>query len=256
MKKRYYIIIAAVSYLFFTLGNVPAAKVISLAEQSTKLPMQLYGVHGSLWNGGAEKAIVKGQPHINNLSWSINPAMLLLASLSGEVKGSIKNQNIVGNISYSAFGSFSASDVRATIDAATAQELLKLPMGELSGTFNVNIESFSPNPEGIPEITAQIKWKNAKVTIIDTVDLGLVNLNITPDDNEQLIAKISSKNGHLLLNGKAKIDNKKTYDLNLSITPEKKANENLRQSLKLFSKRQTDGTYLVKRKGKLSELGI
>jgi len=210
MKKRYYIIIAAVSYLFFTLGNVPAAKVISLAEQSTKLPMQLYGVHGSL-----------------------------LASLSGEVKGSIKNQNIVGNISYSAFGSFSASDVRATID-----------------TFNVNIESFSPNPEGIPEITAQIKWKNAKVTIIDTVDLGLVNLNITPDDNEQLIAKISSKNGHLLLNGKAKIDNKKTYDLNLSITPEKKANENLRQSLKLFSKRQTDGTYLVKRKGKLSELGI
>lgn len=256
MKKRYYIIIAVVTYLFFTLGNVPAAKVVSLLEKNTQLPVQLYGIHGSIWEGTAEKAIMKGQPPMSNISWSINPFMALFAQVSGEVKGSIREQNIIGNIRYSALGSFSASDVRTSIDAAMVQDLIQLPMGELGGTFNINVESFSANPEGLPEITANIKWRNAKLTMIETVDLGQVTIDIKPGKDEQLLASISNKNGHLLLKGKINVDNKKAYDINLSITPESKANENLRQSLKMFAKRQTDGSYLVKRKGKLSDLGL
>ncbi len=252
MKKRYYIIIGIVSYLFFTLGNVPAAKVISMID----LPIKLYGVQGSIWSGSADKAIIQGKPPIDNLSWSINPAMILFAHLSGEVKGSFQNQNVIGNISYSALGSFSASNVRASIDATTVQNLMQLPMGELSGKFNINVEAFTANPEGMPEITAKIKWQNAKVTLIDTVDLGTVTLDIKPNDRDQLTANVSNINGHLTLKGDANVDDKKAYNLDLSITAETKANDNLRQSLKLFAKRQTDGSYLVKRKGNLSELGF
>ncbi len=256
MKKRYYILIAILSYVFFTFGNVPAAKVISLAKKNTQLPASLYGVQGSIWNGSAEKVIIQGQPPIDNIEWDINPAMLLLAQISGEVKGSIKNQNIIGNISVSAGGTVSASDVRARIEAPIMQELIQMPLGELAGFFNININSIEMPQDGLPVISAKIKWKNAKLTLIDTVDLGFIDLTLNTNDSNQLVAKISNTKGQLLLDGKANLDSNKVYNIDLRITPEKNINNNIRQSLSMFSKRQTDGSYLLKRKGNLKELGL
>lgn len=256
MKKRYYILIGIISYLFFTLGNVPAAKVISLAEKNAKLPVKLYGVQGSLWNGSADKIIMRGQPTVNNLEWSINPSALLLARLSADVKASIKQQNIIGNISINAIGNFSASDVRARIDAKVMQELIQLPLGELDGTFNINVQSLEANPEGLPVVNADIKWKNAKLTMLETVDLGFIDLLIKPGKDNQLVATINNKKGQLLLDGKASLNDKKMYDVNLRITPEKNATNNIRQSIVMFARRQTDGSYLLKRKGNLKEFGL
>ena len=256
MKKRYYILIAVLSYLFFTLGNMPAAKVISLAEQNARLPVKFYGIQGSVWSGSANKVTIKGQPPIDNIEWSINPAMLLLASINGEVKGNIKNQNVVGNINISASGTISASDIRARIDAKIMQDLIKMPLGELGGVFNINITSLELRPEGLPKVTANIKWKNANLTFVESVDLGFINLDIDTNDNDQLIANISNTKGQLSLSGKASLDNKKAYDANFSITPEKNANDNIRQSIAMFARRQTDGSYLVKRKGNLRDLGF
>lgn len=256
MKKRYYILTAVFSYLFFTLGNVPAAKVLSLVEASTTMPVKFYGVYGSIWNGGADKAITRGQPPVDNIKWSINPAMLLLAQLSGEVNASVKNQNIIGDISVSALGNLSASNIRTRIDARVMQELIQMPLGELDGFFSINIESLKINPQGLPAVTGNLKWKNAKLTLVETVDLGFIDLNVKTDDNNVLIAKISNTKGQLLLDGKATLDSNKTYDLNLHITPEKNATDNIRQSITMFARRQTDGSYLVNRKGNLSDLGF
>lgn len=256
MKKRYYILTAIISYLFFTLGNVPAAKVISLVEKNTRIPAKIYGVQGSLWNGTADKVIMQGQPSIDNLQWSINPASLLLARLNGEIKAQVKEQNIIGNISVSAAGTLSASDVRARINADVMQELIQLPLGELDGIFTVNIESLELKPEGLPDITAQVNWKNAKLTLAETVDLGNIVLTVKPGDDNQLKAKISNKSGQLLIDGKANVDGKKLYTVDLRMTPEKNATNNIRQSLAMFARRQTDGSYLLKRKGRLQELGL
>ncbi|RDH82428.1 MAG: hypothetical protein DIZ80_09040 [endosymbiont of Galathealinum brachiosum] len=256
MKKRYYIIITVLSYLFFTLSNVPAAKVISLAEEYTQLPVKLYGVHGSLWNGSAEKIILKGKPPVDNIQWSINPAMLLLAQLNAEVKASIKNQNLIGDINISALGNISASDIRARIDAPVMQELIQMPLGELGGTFNINIESLQLKQKALPIVKGSLKWKNAKLTIVETVDLGFVDLLIDTNDNEQLTAKVANKKGQILLDGSASLDNNKAYNLNLRLTPDVNATDSIRQSITMFSKRQTDGSFLVKRKGNLRDLGL
>jgi len=256
MKKRYYILIAVLSYLFFTLGNVPAAKVISLIEKNSNVPVKLYGVHGSLWNGGAEKVLAQGQPPIDNLKWSINPVMLLLAQLNGEVNGSIKNQNITGNFNVSALGTITASDIRARINASVMQELIQMPLGELGGVFNINIEQLELKQQGIPLVKANLKWKNAKLTMVESVDLGFVDLSITSNDNDQLSATISNKKGQVLIDGNAGLDNKKAYNLNLRITPDETASDNIRQSIAMFARRQTDGSYLVKRKGNLRDLGL
>ena len=92
--------------------------------------------------------------------------------------------------------------------------------------------------------------------MVESVDLGFINLDIDTNDNDQLIANISNTKGQLSLSGKASLDNKKAYDANFSITPEKNANDNIRQSIAMFARRQTDGSYLVKRKGNLRDLGF
>ena len=256
MKTRYYILTGLIAYLFFTLGNVPAAKVIPLIESATPIPAKLYGVYGSLWNGGADKAIIKGQPPVEDLQWSINPASLLLAHVSGEAKASIKQQNIIGNFSISPGGTVSASDVRARIDAAVLQELVSLPVGELGGTFNINIQSLEFNAEGFPDVTADIKWKNAQLTLLETVKLGDINLSLKPGEQDQLLAKINNKKGELSIQGDGEVNHKKMYAINVSITPQDTASDNVKQSLKMFTRRQANGSYLLKRKGNLQEFGL
>lgn len=256
MKIRYYILTGIISYLFFTLGNVPAAKVIPLIESATAIPAKLYGVHGSLWNGGAEKAIIKGQPPIEDLQWSINPASLLLAHVSGEVKASVKRQKLIGDFSISPGGTINASNVRARVDAGILQELVLLPVGELGGTFNIIIDSLEYNPGSFPEVSANINWKSARLTLLETVDLGNINLSLKSDENNQLLAKINNKKGDLSLQGDAEVSSKKMYAVNVSITPQAAASDNVKQSLKMFARRQPNGSYLLKRKGNLQEFGL
>jgi len=256
IKKRYYILTAVFSYLFFLLSGVPASKIISLADENKLLPAKLYGVHGSLWNGGAEKIIIPNQLPIDNLKWSLSPASLLMAKLSSELNGNIKNQNFIGNVSVNAFGTVEASNIRARIDSQTMQELIQMPFGELGGVFNLNIESITLGSSPLPDVNASLKWKSAKLTLAETVDLGHINITIKPGSENQLVATITNKQGQLSINGTANVDDKKMYALDLRIKPAANASSNITQSLTMFSRRQKDGSYLVKRKGNLREFGL
>ena len=143
MKQRYYVILAIISYLFFTLVNTPAATVISLAEKNLQLPVKFYGVQGSIWNGTSDTVLIQGQPPVNMLQWSLNPLALLIGSLSADIEAQVKQQKIIGNLSVGATGNIEASNVRARLDASDVQQLLAMPFGELAGP---PWESFIPRP--------------------------------------------------------------------------------------------------------------
>jgi len=256
IKTRYYILTAVLSYLFFMMSSLPASKLVSLAEDNKLITAKLYGVYGSLWSGGADQINIPKQPPITDFQWSLNPASLLLAKLSSEVSGNIKNQKFIGNISMNALGKVEATDVRARIDSPVMQELLQMPLGELGGVFNLNIESIILNDTPIPSITGTLKWNSAKLTIAETVDLGHINIAIKPNEANQLTATISNEKGQLSLDGTASVDDKKQYTLNLRITPEQNTSSDITQSLTFISRRQTDGSYLIKRKGNLREIGM
>ena len=256
MKKRYYILIGVLSYLAFTLANVPASKIISLAKKNTDLPVNIYGTYGSLWNGGADKMMLQNSPDIDNLHWSINPAYMLLAQISGEIKASINKQNIIGQVNIGPTGELSAKDVRARMDASSVQELLQLPLGELGGTFIIDIASISGLDKTIPVIDANIKWQSANLTLAETLDLGHINMTINPDSDDQLKGTILNTKGQVTLDGKFTLNNNKSYSIDLRLVPQKSATENIRQSLGMFARRQNDGSYLLKKTGNLNEFGI
>lgn len=256
IKKRYIILLAVGSYLLFTLSMVPASKVLGLANSIKPLPVKIYGVNGNLWNGRAQQLIVPGQPAIDNLQWTVNPLGLLLARLNTDFNASIKNQNITGELSVNALGQLQGSDIRARIDGAVMQQLLRLPLGELGGVFNFNVHSVELNQTALPVVDASLSWKNASLTLVDTVNLGHVELQITPQDDGRLLATISNKQGDLQLSGDAGVDAGKNYTINLRMTPQATTARNITQSLAMFARRQADGSYLLSRKGNLREFGF
>jgi len=255
MKRHYYILIAACSYLFFALANTPAAKVISLAKNNFSLPAQFYGIQGSIWNGRADSVLIK--PHrIDSVHWSLNPAALLLARISADIQAQLKGHNIKGHVSINMSGDIQAEDLRAELNAKDVQNMIAMPFGELGGEFNLNIESLNWAGDGLPDTIATIKWRNAKLTLADTVDLGQVTVDIKPDDKDGLSISMNNTAGMISLDGAIQLNSNRQYKLKIDFKPANNANANIKQSLAMFAKKQSNGSYRFKQNGNLSQLGL
>ena len=255
MKRRYYVLIAVIGYLFFALASTPAAKVISLAKNNLTLPAHFYGVEGSVWNGSANSVLIDTH-RIEQLHWSINPVALLLARVSADIKAQIQNQNVTGRVSINLMGDIHGEDIQAQLTAEDVQQLLALPFGELAGEFLLHIESVNWSDTGIPETVGSLQWLNAKLTLVDAVNLGQVMIEVKPDKEAGLIAVISNKDGMLSIDGDISITSQKNYIAQIDFKAASNANSNITQSLAMFAKKQSNGSYRFKQNGNLSQLGL
>ncbi|MDH5764667.1 MAG: type II secretion system protein N [Gammaproteobacteria bacterium] len=255
MKPKHYILTAIISYLLFTIVTTPAASIFSLIQKDTKLPFTIQGIDGSIWNGSAERVIIPSAPQLENIYWSINPFALLIANVSASIEAEIMNNILTGDISVSNDGSYRASDISTQLSSSTVQKLINLPLGELSGEFYINIESIQ-STKNIPVIDGTIAWEKAAYTLADTVNLGTINLIIKPADSNALKAKINNKGGDIAISGEIHIADNKTYKLDLAFAPLETTNNNIKQSLAMFARKQTDGSYLLRKTGNLRSLGF
>ena len=255
MKTRYYILSAVISYLFFTLASMPAATAFSLLKDNTNLPFTLQGIDGSIWNGSAQRLVISSAPQLENLNWQLNPLSLLLARLNVDVDADIFKNKLSGNITVNSNGEISASEVTTRLTGETVQKLIGLPLGEISGDFDIEIKSIEL-ANNIPVINGTILWTQAKFTLADTVDLGKIELSIKPSDNKSLTATIKNLGGDIDIEGQVILSDNKAYKLDLTFKPQASANNNIKQSLAMFARRQTNGAYILKQNGNLNSLGF
>jgi hypothetical protein len=200
--------------------------------------------------------VIPGQPTIDNLQWSISPLPLLLATINADIEADIKQQKILGNVSISSSGAIEASDVRTRLQASDVQQLISMPFGELGGEFNLNIESLEWSGSGLPVTTGSLNWKNAKLTLVESVDLGNVTVLVKPGKDKDLIATLNNNGGVITLEGTASLEENKRYKLDLQLIPENNASENIKQSLGMFAKKQSNGSYRFQQAGNLKQLGL
>lgn len=255
MKTKHYFLIAILSYVFFTLATTPAAAVFSLAQKNIKLPFTLQGIDGTIWNGSAERLNIPNSPQVNNINWCLNPLALLIARVSSSVEASILDNQLTGNVSINSSGDISASNIKTRMKAEAIQKLINLPMGEISGDFIINIDSLESR-KALPMAHGTIQWNKARFTLADTVSLGNVNILIKPSDNNGLNIILNNKDGDLDIAGQIHLEENKNFKLNLNFKPLPNTQNNIKQSLAMFAKRQTNGTYLLKQNGNLRSLGL
>ena len=75
-------------------------------------------------------------------------------------------------------------------------------------------------------------------------------------DDHFLTADIKNQGGDIRINGDAKLIPEADYVINISLLPTATANNNIRQSLKLFAKKQSNGAYLINNTGSLDQIGL
>ncbi len=256
MKIRYYLLIGIISYLLFTLINTPAATVLSLVENQVSLPVKFYGVQGTIWQGQTDRLMMQGGPPIDNLRWELQPVALFTASIAADVQAQVKQQNVIGHVRVNSSGNIEASDLRARLEASAVQQLAAIPFGQLGGVFNIDIASLQASQQSIPQADGRISWKNARLTMMETVDLGEVLFELKPGEQGSLDLVVSNKGGDISISGRAKVLANKRYTVDINLTPQRSASANVTQSLGMFARRQSNGSYLFKQSGSLQQLGL
>ena len=254
MRSRHYIFTGIIAYFVFLVATVPAAPVIGIFED--RIPASINNVSGTLWSGRASAITTNKNLTLKNVEWSFLPWRLLLASIAINVNAEFNNKPIDARLSTGISGNLSVDDLNMKLDAADVASLVSLPLGELSGIFQLHIDNAYIKQGLVPRVNGTLTWNQAGVTIAERADLGNVSVLINEKDESPLSASISNKGGHLALNGTFTTSAQGEYSLQLSMKPNATASSNLSSSIAMFARKQGNGEFIFNNKGNLKQLGL
>ena len=254
MRCRYYILTGVIAYFVFVITSLQASTVISMFEY--RLPIKILNVSGTLWNGQAGTIDTRRNLILKNVQWSFLSSRLLLASAAIDVSAKLNNKPINTRLSAGISGKITVEDLALALDAADIQPLIALPIGELAGEFQVDIDKASFKQGEVPRIDGTINWNRAAVTVAETAELGNVSILVNENDASPLAARISNKGGDISLNGNFTTSEQGDYSLQLTMKPNNTASDNLVKTLAMFSRQQRNGEFVLNNKGNLSQLGL
>jgi len=253
MKKKYYILTAIVSYFIFLIATIPARPVIDLFKSDMIL---MTGVSGTLWNGKAHVINIDNTAQLNNTKWSFSGWKILTGNIAIDIDTQYSNRNITTELGSSFLGRLFISNLNAEITADDVAKLANIPIAQLSGLITLDIEHAQWKQGELPLATGVINWRDATVTVTESASLGNVSITLSESEEQLLIADIKNQGGDIKISGSAKLVPEEDYAVNITLSPTATANNNIKQSLGLFSEKQNNGTYLINNTGSLNQIGL
>jgi len=250
MKTKNYLFIAFIAYFFFLIATLPAKPVIEMLT-AERDDIEVDTIHGSLWNGQAERVIIDGTYELNNVRWNTQLWRVILGELAFDINAVFEQQDVSAQIGIGVLGNVVAQNIHARIDAETLTDLAKIPLAQLEGLISIDLDTLHWQQGEIPISSGKMHWQNARLTIAETVQLGNVLIELVENDEDKMQATISNQGGNLKTDGTATLDNLANYNLSLTLTPSSSSSKNLTDSLSMFAKKQNNGSFLVKYDGQL-----
>ncbi len=254
MKKRHYIITAIVSYFLFLIATVPAKPFVELINDDGLVLIQ--GISGTLWNGKARIIDIDNIAQLDNTKWSLSGWKIFTGKIAIDIDTQYSGRDLTAEVGSSFLGRIFVNDLTADITAENVARLANIPIAQLSGLISVDIEHAQWKQGELPLATGIINWKDASVTVAESASLGNVTIILNESDAQFLTADIKNQGGDIKINGNAKLVPEADYAVNITLSPMASASNNIKQSLKLFAKKQNNGTYLINNKGSLDQIGL
>jgi general secretion pathway protein N len=254
MKKKYYIFTAVTAYLLFLLVTIPAQSVSGMINDNS--PANMQGVSGTIWHGKAYLVSVGDTVQLNNTEWSFSPWKLLIGHIAVDVTTQYAGSEIQTELGLSFLGRYFVNDLTAEVTANNIAQLANIPLAQLSGLISLDIEHAQWKPGELPAAAGEIQWKDATVTVTDTASLGDIAITLGESEQQLLIADIKNQGGDIKIEGKVELVPEADYSLDITLTPNASANNNIKQSLGMLAKRQASGEYLLKKSGSLNQIGL
>lgn len=254
MKKRYYVLIAIISYLVIFITTLPARSITPLLNANPQLSLQ--GVTGTLWNGTASMIAINNKLKLSDTRWNLIGWKILTGKIAVELNSHYQGNDINAEVGSSFLGSYFINDLTARLTASELAQLANIPLIQLSGEISLDIKHAQWKQGSLPVATGEIDWNNATVTVAETVALGNVSITFGESDKQQLNAEIKNQGGDIKISGNAQLIPEANYAVNIKLLPSSSANDNIKRSLGLFAKKQRNGEFLFVNTGSLNQIGL
>lgn len=252
MKKRHYILIAIISYFLLLIATIPAKPVTDLINANT--PVTIKGVSGTLWNGKAYLITAQNNIKFDNTEWSFSLWKLFLGKVAIDVEADFLDNDVSAELGTSFLGRYFVNNLSAKIDAQEVTRLANIPLAQLYGMIDIDIESAQWKQGELPLASGEIRWSDAAVAVADTASLGNVSILLSESEQQLLNAEIANQGGDIKVNGTAELVPEADYAVDLKLLPMASANNNVRQALGMFAQKQRSGEYTLKKTGSLNQI--
>lgn len=254
MKTRHYLLTGIIAYIVFLIATLPAAPVLGLLDGNNSI--QIDSVRGTVWHGSARTVTIDRRYTLTSTRWSLDAWSLLSASLAADIDTRFEGNNVTTRIGSTLLGRLYLDDTKASISAEQLSRLANIPIAHLSGQIGLDLQHAYWSRDELPHAYGTVTWQQASVTVADSADLGDVRITLDDSEDGQLQALIKNQGGDIKLDGSADLIPEKDYRVAIKLTPTATANDNIKQSLGIFARKQNNGSYLFTNQGSLNQLGL
>ncbi|HEX21983.1 MAG TPA: type II secretion system protein N [Chromatiales bacterium] len=250
-----YLLIGLLAYVIFLLAQFPADRAYAWwkAGPGAQQKLALTGLSGSVWQGGAQQALINGQ-RLQGLEWHLKPWTVLFGKLELDYEIRLNDGFARGSV---------ATDPQGTVrlDAVEA----KLPLAQLSlpaiaalrpsGVVNLNLQNVDWNGEALLAAQGRMVWSDAGISLLQPLQFGDLALTLeTRDDG--VIGELSDAGGPLQAEGLITLKADGSYQFTGSFAAREGAQSPLGQALGALGRPGADGRIQVNQSGQLAALGL
>lgn len=243
--------------LVFVIGLVVYAPAATLygwtrpAADAPPSPVALSGVSGTLFDGQAAAINLQNRPLLSNLSWSLQPAKLLLGRLAYHLTTNPVGSDALlldGRVGVG-IGGTRISDLKLNGGIRSLMAAAGQPFVPVNGQAALNLEHLRLRNGWPSDAAGELQVVGLAWTLArDPVPLGDYAATLSRDKDD-LVALIRTVSGPLELNGDARARPDRSYELHLQLKPKPDAPAMVLNLVRSLGQPDAQGYYHIRQKG-------
>ncbi len=235
------------SYCLFLLATIPAQQIWQFIPQQNRTQLQISHLQGSLWSGKINNLQISNLS-LGQLEWDLNLLPLFLGQLALDTKIRGPLGELQSHLTLSTDGSLQATELSGRIPAK-ALNPYTLP-ATLEGEINLGIQKLLFQANQQLQMEGEIHWRNASISMLQSVELGDVRLLAKADSNGSIV-HINNEKSALGIEGTIKLGANGRYNVNLALMNRDSNREDIRSLLQMLGRADAAGKVHIKRQGQL-----
>jgi len=254
-KRRWlaWLIIGLLAYGLFLISLLPAGLVWEQVRERGMTPVgvELHGISGTLWNGGAGQLHMPGGLVLSDLRWRVTPGSLFTARLGWDLQATPPGGRAAGHLALGV-STIQFRDVRGDLPATLAiTPFLTWPVS-LDGRLVLDLSHYRADYQGhVREARGVLGWIDAAAGLPEALPLGDLRAEIIDDGEGGLRLDVRDQGGPLIAEGVVQLSVAGVYQVDGVAGTRDDAHPNIAQALRMIGNPGRDGRVSVRISGSL-----
>ncbi len=256
MKKWWhYLLLGLLAWLLFMVWRMPATTAYGIAAEGLASEIGevgLAGVHGTVWSGAAQQLQYRKRV-VGAVDWRLSLWGLLLGRVGGDLRLVQGDAYLQSEARAPISGEeLALSELEGRLPLPTIQPFLPMIPLPLDGVVSLKLQQLELSSEGrLQRAEGRIVWHQAGVTAPQPLAFGDLQLSLTTAEEGVIEGRISDSGGPMQLNATLTLQADGGYNLKGKVSARESAPKELRSSLALLGRADSQGNYPLNFKGKL-----